>query len=268
MDCFQIGKGVGQGCILSPCLFNLYAEYITRNARVDEAQTEIKIAKRDINNLRYADDTTLMVESEEELKSLLMKVKEREKAGLKLNIKKTKILASSLITLWPIEGENGSSDWFYILGLQNHCGWWLQPWSLKSLAPWKKSYDKPRQCHHFANKDLCGQSYGFSSSHVRMWELDHKEGWTSKNWCFWIVVLEKTLESPLDCKEIKPVNPKGNQPWIFIGRTDAEAEAPTLWPPDVKRRLIGKDPDAGSKAKGEGGWRGWDGWMILSTQWS
>ena len=83
MDCFQIGKGVGQGCILSPCLFNLYAEYIMQNAELDEAQTEIKIAKRDINNLRYADDTTLMVESEEELKSLLMKVKEREKAGLK-----------------------------------------------------------------------------------------------------------------------------------------------------------------------------------------
>ena len=89
------------------------------------------------------------------------------------------------------------------------------------------------------------QSYGFSSSHVRMWELDYKESWALKNWCFWTVVLEKTLESPLDCRETKPVHPKGNQSWIFIGRTDAEAETPILWPPDVKNWLIGKDPDAG-----------------------
>ena len=88
------------------------------------------------------------------------------------------------------------------------------------------------------------QSYGFSSSHVQMWELDHKKGWVLKKWCFWTVVLENTLESLLDSKEIKPVNPKGNQPWIFIRRTEAEAEAPILWPPDVKSWLIGKDPDA------------------------
>ena len=116
------------------------------------------------------------------------------------------------------------------------------------LAPWKNSYDKPRQCikkqrHHFADKILYRQSYGFCSSHVQMWVLDYKEGWAPKNWSFWTVVLEKTLESPLDYK-IKPVNPKGNQPWIFIGRTDVEAEAPILWPPDMKSRLIGKDPNA------------------------
>ena len=87
--------------------------------------------------------------------------------------------------------------------------------------------------------------YRFSSSHEQMWELDHKEGWAPKNWCFWIVVMEKTLESPLDCKKIKLVNPKGNQPWIFIGGTDAEAEAPMLWPLDVKSQFTGKDPDAG-----------------------
>ena len=105
-DWFQIGKGVSQGCILSPCLFNLYAEYIMRNAGLDEAQAGIKIARRSINNLRYADDTTLMVESEEELKSLLIKVKEEsEKLGLKLNIQKTKIMASSPITSWQIDGE-------------------------------------------------------------------------------------------------------------------------------------------------------------------
>ena len=95
------------------------------------------------------------------------------------------------------------------------------------------------------DKDPSSQSYGFSNSHVWMWELDHKESWAPKTWCFWTVELEKTLESPLDCKEIKPVHPKGNQSWIFIGRTDAEAAAPILWPPDVKNWLIGKDPDAG-----------------------
>ena len=118
------------------------------------------------------------------------------------------------------------------------------------LAPWKKSYDQPRQHikkqrHYFADKGLSSQSCGFSSSHVWMWELDHKGSWVPKDGCFWTVVLEKTLESPLDCKESKLVNPKGNQPWIFIGRTDAEAEAPILWPPNAKSWLTGKDPDAG-----------------------
>ena len=92
---------------------------------------------------------------------------------------------------------------------------------------------------------LYSQGYGFSSGHVWMWELDYKENWAQKNWCFWTVVLEKTLESPLDCKEFQPVNPKGNQSWIFIGRTDAEAEAPILWPPDAKNWFTGKDPDTG-----------------------
>ena len=124
------------------------------------------------------------------------------------------------------------------------------------LAPWKKSYDKPRQCikkwrHHFANKGLYNQSYDFSSSHVWMWKLDHKEGWAPKNWCSWTVALEKTLESPLDCKEIQSVNPKGNHSWIFFGRTDAEAEIPKLWSPDSKNWLIWKDPDAGKDLRCE-----------------
>ena len=102
-----------------------------------------------------------------------------------------------------------------------------------------------KQRHYFANKSPSSQSYGFSSSHVWMWELEYKESWTLKNWCFWTVVLEKTLESPLDCKEIQLVYPKGNQSWIFIGRTDAEAETPILWPPDAKNWLLGKDPDSG-----------------------
>ena len=129
------------------------------------------------------------------------------------------------------------------------------------LADWKESYDEPRQHvkrqrHHFINKGPCSQSYGFSSSRVQMWELDHKEGWVVKDWCFQTVVLEKSLVSPLDSKEIKPVNPKGNQPWIFIGRTDSEAEAPILWPPDVKSWLTGA-PDAGKylKAKKRRGWQ-------------
>ena len=118
------------------------------------------------------------------------------------------------------------------------------------LTPWKKSYDQHRQHikkqrHYFANKYPSSQSYGFSSSHVQMWELDDKESWELKNWCFQTVVLEKTLESPLDYKESQPVNPKGNQPWIFIGRTDSEAETPILWAPNVKSWLIWKDPDAG-----------------------
>ena len=124
-DWFQIGKGVHQGCILSPCLFNLYAGYIMRNAGLEEAQAGIKIARRNINNLRYADDTTLMAESEEELKSLWMKVKEEsEKVGLKLNIQKMKIMASSPITSRQTEGEKVESVTdIYFLGLQNHCRW-------------------------------------------------------------------------------------------------------------------------------------------------
>ena len=120
-DWFQIGKGVHQGCLLSPCLFNLHAEYIMRNTSLEEVQAEIKIARRNINNLRYADDITLMAESEEELKSLLMKVKEEsEKVGLKLNIQKTKIMASGPITSWQIDGEKMESDRLYFGGLQNH----------------------------------------------------------------------------------------------------------------------------------------------------
>ena len=118
------------------------------------------------------------------------------------------------------------------------------------LTPWKESYDQPRQnilkqWHYFANKGPSRQGYCFSSSHVWMWELDYEESWTLKNRCIWTVVLEKPLGSPLDCKETRPVHSKGNQPWIFIWRTDAEAEALILWPPDAKNWLTGKDSDAG-----------------------
>ena len=145
---------------------------------------------------------------------------------------------------------------------------------LRDTCSVKKSYSRPRQHikkqrHYFANKVPSSQSYDFSSSHVWMWELDCEESWAPKNWCFWTVVLEKTLESPLDCKEIQSVHPKGNQSWIFIGRTDAEAETPILWPPDVNYWLIWKDPDAGKDWRGEEKGMaedetvGWHHWLNL-----
>ena len=135
------------------------------------------------------------------------------------------------------------------------------------LASWKESYDQLRQHiknlrHYFTNKGPSSQSYGFSSSHIWMWELDYKERWVPKNWCFWTVVLEKTLESPLDCKDIQPVHSEGDQSWVFIGRTDAEAENPVLWPLDAKNWLIGKDPDAGKDWKRRR--RGWPRMRLLN----
>ena len=138
--------------------------------------------------------------------------------------------------------------------------------------PWKKSYDQPRQHikkqrHYFANKSPSSQSFGFSNSHAWLWELDYKESWVLKNWYFWIVVLEKTLESPLYCKEIQPVDPKRNQSWMFIKRTNAEAETPILWPPNAKSWLIWKDPHAGKdwsqeeKGMTEDKMVGWHPWL-------
>jgi len=162
--------------------------------------------------------------------------------------------------------KSGNNDRFYFLRFQNHCGLWLQPQNQKTLAPWKKTITNldrvilPTKVKH-------SQSYGFFSSHIWMWELGHKEGWALKNFCFRTVVMKKTLESALDSKEIKPVNPKGNQRWIFIGRIDDEAEAPILWPPDSKGWLIGKDPDAGNswgqeeKGTTEDEMAGWHHWF-------
>ena len=169
-------------------------------------------------------------------------------------------------------GNSGNCGWLYLSGLQNHCRWWLQPWNSKTLTPWKESYDQPRQ-HikkqrlYFPNKGPSSQGYGFSSGHVWMWELDYKESWVQKNWCFWAVVLEKTLESPLDCKKIQPVDPKGDQSWVFIERTDVEAETPIIWPPDVKSSLIAKAPGAGKewgqeeKGTAEDEMFGWHHWL-------
>ena len=164
-------------------------------------------------------------------------------------------MASGPITSWQIDGET-MEQWQTLF--------WRAPKSLqmviaamklKDACSWKKSYDQFRQHikkqrHYFANKGLSSQSYGFSSSHAWIWELNSKESWVLKNWCFWTMVLEKTLESRLDCKEIQWGHPKGNQSWI-IGRTDVEAETPILWPPDAKSWLIWKDPEAGTDRRSE-----------------
>ena len=142
------------------------------------------------------------------------------------------------------------------------------------LTPWKESNDQPRQHikkqrHYFANKGPSSQGYGFSCCHVWMWELNYKESWEAKYWCFWTAVLEKTLKSPLDCVEIQPVYPKGDQSWVFIGRTDVEGETPMFWLPDAKTDSFEKTPMLERlKAGGEGDDRGWDGWMASLTQWA
>jgi len=180
-----------------------------------------------------------------------MKVKEvSEKVGLKLRSQKIKIMASGPITSWQINGETMETVRDFIF------------WGSKITADGDYSHEIKRclllerkvvtnldsilkKRDITANKGLFSQSYGFSIRHLWMWELDYEESWALKNWCFWTVVLEKTLESPLDCKEIQPVHPKRNQSWIFIGRTDAETQIPIVGPPDVKNWLIWKDPDSG-----------------------
>ena len=182
-------------------------------------------------------------------------------------------MASGPITSWQIDGETMETvtDFIFLgskITADGDCSHEIK----RHLLLGRRAMIKPRQhfkkqrCH-FCQQRSYNPSHGFSSSHVWMWELDHKESWAPKNWCFWTVVLEKTLESPLDCKEIQPVHPKGNKSWIFIGRNDAEAEAPILWPPDAKNWLIGKDPEAGrdwrqeDKEMTEDEMVGWHHWL-------
>ena len=180
-----------------------------RNAGLEEAQAGIKIAGRNINNLRYADDTTLMPESKDELKSLLLKVKEQsEKVGLKFNIQKAKIMAPSPITSWQIEAETMETVKDFILGgskitVDGDCSHEIKRCLLLGRKAMTKldSILKSKEIT-LPTKVCLVQSYDFSSGHVWMWELDYKESWVPKNWCFWTVLLEKTLESPLDCKDI------------------------------------------------------------------
>ena len=207
-----------------------------------------------------------MAESEE-LKSLMMKVNEKsEKDGLNLNIQKTKIMASGPITTWEINGETVADFNFggSKITADGDCSHDIKRYLLlgrkvmNNLASiWKiRDIILPTKVHLV-------EAMGFSSSHVWMWELDCEESWVPKNCCFRTVVLEKSLKSLLDCKEIQPVNPKGNQSWMLIGRTDVEAETPVLWPPDAKDWLIWKDPDAGKdwrqeeKGMTEGEMAGW-----------
>ena len=179
-----------------------------------------------------------------------MRVKEEsEKTGLKFTIQKAKIMVSGPITSWQTEEEKMETMTdFILLGSKVTADGDCSHEIKRCLLPGRKDMtnldSELKQRHRFAHKAPHSQSYGFSSSQVWIWELDYKESWALKNWCFWTVVLEKTLENPLDCKEIKPINPKGNQSWIFIGKTDAEVDAPILWPPDAKKWLTGEDPDA------------------------
>ena len=223
-----------------------------------------------------------MAEIKGEWKRLLMKVKEEsEKSGLKLNIQKTKIMASGPITSWQIDGEAmGTVTDFIFLGFKisvdADCSHEIKRLLLlgRKVMTNLDSVSKSRDVT-LPTKVCIVKAMVFP---VVMYgcELDYKEDWVPKNWCFWTVVLEMIFESPLDCKEIKPVNPKGNQSWIFIGRTGTEAEAPILWSPDSKSWLIGKDPDVGKDwSRRRRGWqrmteddRGWDGWMASPTQWT
>ena len=169
-----------------------------RKAGLEKPQAGIKIVDRNINNLRYVDDNTLMAENEEELKSFLMKVKkESEKVGLKLNIQKTKIMASSPVTSWQIDGETVAD---FIFGGSQITADGDSSHEIKRCLLLRRKAMTNLDSILFANKGLSSQSYGFSRSRVWMWELDYKESWVLKKWCSWTVVLEKTLESPLDCK--------------------------------------------------------------------
>ena len=237
-------------------LINLYAEYILWNAKQDEAQAGMKIAGRN-NNLRYADDTTLMAESEE-LKSLLMKVKEKsEKVGLKLSIQKTKIMASGSIISWQIDEETMETVRDFILGgskitVNGDCSHEIKRCSLlgrKAMI----NLDSILKCRDITlpTKVRLVKAIVFSvvMYGCESWTIKKAEWWRIDAFEFWC--WRRVFESPLDCKEIQAVHPKGNQSWIFIGRTDAEAEAPILWLPDVKNWLIGKDPDAGKNWRQE-----------------
>ena len=208
-----------------------------------------------------------MAESEEELESLLMKVKEEsEKVGLKLNIQKTKTMASSPITSWQIGGET-MTDFIFLgskITADGDCSHKIK----RCLLLGRKARQLvKKQRHYFANKSLSSQGYGFSSSHVWMWKLDYKESWAPKHWCFLTVVLEKTLESLLDYKEIQPVNSKGNQFWIFTGRTDLKLKLQyfghLMWRTDSFEKTLMWER---LKVAGEGDNRGWDGWMASLTQ--
>ena len=245
-----------------------------RNAGLDETQAGIKIASRNINTFRYADDTTLMAESEEELKSLLMKVKEKsEKVELKLNIQKTKIMASGPITSWQIDRETVETvaDFIFLgskITADGDCSHEIKRCLLLGRKVMTnpdsilKSRDitLPTKVHLVKTMVFPVVMYGCES-----WTIKKAEHWridAFELWCW------RLLRSPMDCKKIQPYHAEGDQSWVFIGRTDAEAETPILWPTHAKGWLIGKDPNSGRGwgLGGERDGRGWDGWMASPTQ--
>ena len=229
-----------QGCIYLPCLFNLYAEYIKQNAKLDEAQAGIKISSRNVSNLRYTDDTIFIAESKEEIKRLLMQVKEEiEKVGLKFNIQKTKIMASSHITLWQTDRETMETvrDFIFLgskISADGDCSHEIKRCLLlgrkatTNLDSILKSRDITLPTKVCLVKAMVFPVviYGCESWTIKKAECRRIDAFK--------LVLEKTLESPLDCKEIQSVHPKGDRSWVFIGGTDVEAENPILWPPDAE----------------------------------
>ena len=272
-DWFQMGQGVSQGCILSPCLFNLYAKYIMRNAWLDEAQAGIEIAGRSINNLRYADDTTLMAESKEELKSLVMKVKEEsEKVGLKLNIQKTKIMASSPITSWQIDGETMETvtDFIFLgskIAVDGECSHEIK----RRLLLGRKAMINLDSI--LKSRDITlPTKVSLVKAMVFPVVMYGCESWTIKKVECWKLMLldcsvgEDSWES-LDCKKIQPVHPKENQSWIFTGRTDVEAETPILCHLMQKTDSLEKTLMLG-KIKGRRRGQQRMRWMALLTQWA
>ena len=169
-------------------------------------------------------------------------------------------------------GDSGNSERLYFYGLQNHCSHEIKRCLLlgRKIMTNLDSIFKSRERHYFANKGASGQGYGFSNGHVWMWELDCEESWAQKNWCFWTVVLEKTLENPLDCEEIQPVYPQGDQSWIFTGRPDVEAETHNTLATWCKDLTHWKRPWCWErlKAGGEGDDRGWNGWKASPIWWT
>ena len=253
VDWFQIGKGVCQGCILSPCLFNFYAEYIIRNAGLEEAQAGIKIAGRNINNLRYWYLRCHQIRHHSfgwkwrrTKEPLDESERGEEKVGIRLNIQKTKIMASGPITSWQIDGET-VSDFFWVskITTDGDCSHEIKRCLLlgrkvmTNLDSILKSRDIALSTKVRLVKAMVFPlvMYGCESWNIKKAECWRIDGF--ELWCW------RKLESPLDFKEIQPVHPKGDQSWVFIGRTDVEDETPVLWPPDAKCWLIWKDPDAG-----------------------
>ena len=266
---FQIGKGVCQGYILLSCLFNFYVKYIMQNAG---------LGSRLLGEISITSDTQMAETYGRKCRRIKESLDEGERGEWKswLKNRHSKNLRS-WHTVSSLHGKYVEKQWkrfrLYLLELQNHCRW-LQSWNQKTFAPWKKSYNQPKQYikkqkYYFHDKGLSSQSYGFSSSHVWMWELDHKEKLIVEEWCFWTVVLEKTLQSLLVSKEIKPVHPKRNQSWIFIGQTNAEDEMPILWPSDAKNWLLGKTLMLGKiEGRRRMEWQRMRWLMASSTRWT